>query len=208
MFSIKPNSAELRFVFMQISRSFSIVLTALVLGSSLLFSSCEGPAGEVGPAGPQGATGAAGPQGATGATGQTGNANVIQISYAAKTWAITRGSAQQFILPNITPAIMNSSAILIYMTSAANPSNTTGYPWYSIPGTVLSTDLVEHEFYFQTTFAGNTSGINVYRKIASASTLTATTRIILIPANDLRNGRLTVDFNDYNAVKKYYNLKD
>lgn len=193
---------------MQISRSFSIVLTALVLGSSLLFSSCEGPAGEVGPAGPQGATGAAGPQGATGATGQTGNANVIQISYAAKTWAITRGSAQQFVFPNVTPAIMNSSAILVYMTTASTPSNTTPYPWYSIPGTVLSTDRAEHEFYFQTTFAGNTSGINVYRKIASASTLTATTRIILIPANDLRNGRQTVDFNDYNAVKKYYNLKD
>lgn len=196
-------------------RFFSVTLTTLLVGISLTFTSCEGPAGvdgAVGPAGTNGAVGPAGPQGPAGpvgATGQTGNANVIQISYSARTWAAAKGSNQQFILPNITPAIMNSSAILIYMTPASNPSNTTGYPWYSVPGTILSTNLVEHEFYFSTSFAGNTSGINIDRKIASASTLTATTRIILIPANEIRNGRkAAVDFTDYNAVKAYYKLID
>ncbi|MFN8431751.1 MAG: collagen-like protein [Spirosomataceae bacterium] len=186
-------------------RFFSAILLTIFVGISLTFTSCEGPAGAdgaVGPAGPQG------PAGPAGATGQTGNANVIQISYPAKTWATAKGSAQQFVFPsNVTTAIMNSSAILVYLTDGT-PNNTTSYGWYSIPGIVPSNG-VEHEFYTQTTFAGNTSGINIYRKVASTSTLAASTRIVIIPANDLRNGRkAAVDFSDYNAVKAYYKLID
>ena len=193
------------------SSIISGVLSVLVVCGSLLFTSCEGPAGAVGPAGPAGPTGAtgpAGPAGAAGATGQTGNANVIQISYPAKTWATTKGSAQQFVFPsNVTTAIMNSSAVLVYMTDGT-PNNATPYGWYSIPGIVPSNG-VEHEFYTQTTFGGNTAGINIYRKVASPAALTASTRIVIIPANDLRNGRkATVDFSDYNAVKEFYGLED
>jgi hypothetical protein len=193
------------------SSIISGVLSVLVVCGSLLFTSCEGPEGPVGPAGPAGPTGAvgpAGPAGAAGATGQTGNANVIQVSYAAKTWTAAKGSAQQFVFPaNVTTAIMNSSAVLVYMTDAT-PNNATPYPWYFIPGIVPSNG-VEHEFYYQTTFAGSTAGINIYRKVASTATLAASTRIVIIPANDLRNGRkATVDFSDYNAVKEFYGLKD
>ncbi|HAK79495.1 MAG TPA: hypothetical protein DCM71_21950 [Runella sp.] len=102
---------------------------------------------------------------------------------------------------------MNSSAVLVYMTDGT-PNNATSYGWYSIPGIVPSNG-VEHEFYTQTTFAGNTAGINIYRKVASTSTLAAATRIVIIPANDIRNGRkASVDFADYNAVKEFYDLKD
>ncbi len=193
------------------SSIISGVLSVLVVCGSLLLTSCEGPEGAVGPAGPAGPTGASGP---AGPAGQTGNANVIQFTYAARTWAAASYSFQQFGFPgDITPAIMNNSVILVYMTPASNPSNTTPYNWYLIPGTVLSTDRAGHEFYFETAFgrtpAEGTPTINVFRKIASASTLTATTRIILIPANDIRNGRkAAVDFSDYNAVKEFYDLKD
>lgn len=193
---------------MKKSSLFSVILSALVLCSSLLFTGCTGKDGAVGPAGPTGATGATGQTGPAGATGQPGNANVIQISYTAKTWAAAKGSVQQFVFPsNVTTAIMNSSALLVYMTDGT-PNNVTPYPWYSIPGIVPSNG-VEHEFYYQTTFSGNTSGINIYRKVASTSTLAASTRIVILPANDLRNGRKAqVDFSDYNAVKAYYDLKD
>lgn len=164
-----------------------------------------GPTGAAGPAGPAGATGPAGP---IGATGQTGNANVIQISYPAKTWGTGKNASQQFLFPsNITPAIMNSSAVLVYMTDGT-PNNAISYGWYSIPGIVPSKG-VDHEFYYETTFAGNTAGMNIYRKVAATATLAASTRIVIIPANDIRNGRKApVDFSDYNAVKAYYNLKD
>jgi hypothetical protein len=76
--------------------SLSVILSALVLCSSLFFTGCTGKDGAIGPAGPAGATGAAG------ATGQTGNANVIQISFAARTWANTAGGQQNFALTNIT----------------------------------------------------------------------------------------------------------
>ena len=174
----------------------------------LLFTNCKGPEGGVGPAGPAGVAGPAGPAGATGPAGQTGNANVIQISYAAKTWTATKGSGQQFILPsNVTTAIMNSSAILVYMTNAT-PNNATSYGWYAIPG-IVPANGVEHELYYETTFGGNTAGINIYRKVASTVSLSASTRIVIIPANDIRGGRkAAVDFSDYNAVKAYYNLED
>lgn len=186
----------------------SVTFSALVLCSSLSFTGCTGKDGAVGPAGPAGPTGAAGPAGATGAAGQTGNANVIQLSYSAKTWAAAKGSVQQFVFPaNITTAIMNSSALLVYMTDAT-PNNATPYPWYFIPGIVPSNG-VEHEFYYQTTFSGSTAGINIYRKVAATATIAVSTRIVIIPANDIRNGRKApVDFSDYNAVKAYYNLKD
>ncbi len=172
---------------------------------SLLFTNCKGPAGDIGPAGVAGPVGPAGP---TGPAGQTGNANVIQISYAAKTWTAAKGSVQQFVFPsNVTSAIMNSSAILIYMTNGT-PNTATSYGWYAIPGIVYANG-VEHEFYYETTFAGNTAGINIYRKIASTASLSASTRIVIIPANDIRSGRkAAVDFSDYNAVKAYYNLED
>ncbi|MFD2243764.1 collagen-like protein [Flectobacillus roseus] len=188
---------------MKKSSFLPVILSALCC--SLLFTNCKGPAGDVGPAGVAGPVGPAGP---SGPAGQTGNANVIQISYTAKTWATAKGSAQQFVFPsNVTTAIMNSSAVLVYMTDGT-PNNATAYGWYAIPGIVPSNG-VEHEFYLQTTFAGNTAGINIYRKVASTSTLSASTRIVIIPANDVRSGRkAAIDFSDYNAVKAYYNLED
>jgi len=189
----------------------SSIFLLFALCCSLLLTSCEGPAGAdgamgpVGPAGPLGPTGAVGP---AGTTGQPGNANVIQISYTTKTWGSAKGFSQQFIFPsNVTTAVMNNSAVLVYMTDAI-PNNASSYGWYAIPGIVPSTG-VEHEFYFQTTFGGNTAGINIYRRVASTSSLSASTRIVIIPANDLRNGRkAAVDFSDYQAVKAFYNLKD
>lgn len=191
---------------MKKSSFLPVILSALCC--SLLFTNCKGPEGGVGPAGPAGVAGPAGPAGATGPAGQTGNANVIQISYAAKTWTAAKGSVQQFIFPsNVTSAIMNSSAILIYMTNGT-PNNATSYGWYAIPGTVYANGI-EHEFYYETSFAGNTAGINIYRKVASTASLSASTRIVIIPANDIRGGRkAAVDFSDYNAVKAYYNLED
>lgn len=193
---------------MKKSPFLSLIFSLSVVCSSLLFTSCEGPEGPAGPAGAAGVAGPAGPTGPAGPAGQNGNANVIQISYAAKTWTAAKGSAQQFVFPsNVTPAIMNSSAILIYMTNGT-PNNATSYGWYAIPG-IVPANGVEHEFYYETTFAGNTAGINIYRKVASTASLSASTRIVIIPANDLRNGRKgVVDFSDYNAVKAHYNLKD
>lgn len=190
------------------SSIISGVLSVLVVCGSLLFTRCEGPEGPVGPAGSAGPAGPTGASGPAGPAGQTGNANVIQISYAAQTWTAAKGSAQQFVFPsNVTTAIMNSSAVLVYMTDGT-PNNATSYGWYAIPGIVPSNGA-EHEFYFQTTFAGNTAGINIYRKVASTATLSASTRIVIIPANDIRNGRqAAVDFSDYNAVKEFYDLKD
>lgn len=193
-------------------RFFSIILTTLLVGISLSFTSCEGPAGAagaVGPAGPQGATGATGP---AGATGQTGNANVMQYTFAAKTWANTVGVQQAFQFATVSGQTLASSAVITYV-GIANP-NGPDSNWFLVPGKVKtgSTDFGEYNVWLNTAPIATlgAGGVLIRREsLGTSGALTAPVRIILIPANDLRNGRKApVDFSDYNAVKAYYNLKD
>lgn len=201
------------------SSIISVVLSVLVVFSSLLFTSCEGPAGAVGPAGPAGPTGAVGqvgpvgpdgPAGPVGPAGPTGNANVIQFTYGANNFPLGKGAGYNFNLPSdITPAILTSSAVLVYLAEAI-PNSTAPLNWFSVPGVIVAGG-VEHEFYmnYGTSSGGTGARVSVLRKVAASAALSARMRIVIIQANSLRNARqAAVDFSDYNAVKEFYGLKD
>jgi hypothetical protein len=184
----------------------SVIFSALVLCSGLLFTNCEGPAGPMGEVGP---TGAAGP---TGATGQTGNANVIQVSYAARTWPNTAGSQQNFALTNITGQTLSSSAVLAYV-GLTNANGAADVNWFMVPNLIKagSVDFGEFNSWVFVNPTAATGNILAIRResLGTSGVLNAPVRVIIIPANDIRNGRKApVDFSDYNAVKAYYNLKD
>lgn len=117
----------------------SVIFSALVLCSGLLFTNCEGPEGAVGPEGP---TGAAGP---AGATGQTGNANVIQFSFAARTWANTAGVQQNFTFTNVTGQTLASSAVITYL-GITNPNGAADVNWFKIPNLVKAGSVDFGEF--------------------------------------------------------------
>ncbi|MBX2952732.1 MAG: collagen-like protein [Leadbetterella sp.] len=159
----------------------------------------KGDKGEQGPAGPAGATGPKGDTGATGAQGpkgDTGNANVIQFSFGAKSWGNTIGALNSFSLSGITASIAEKSAFFTYIKN--------GNLWYPVPGEIST--YGEFRTYIT---PGSSSTVTVRRVSVGIVLNSDATRIILMPANDLRNGRqAAVDFNDYVAVKKFYDLPD
>ena len=63
---------------------------------------------------------------------------------------------------------------------------------------------------FRTFLNPGTNSSLTIRRVTTGLALTASAvRVVLIPANVLTNGRqAAIDFNNYNAVKKAYNLPD
>lgn len=183
---------------------FNFLLTALFI-TGVMFTSCEGDAGPEGPkgdtgapgpagtAGPEGPAGPAGATGPQGPKGDTGNANVIQITYGSRTHS---GAEISYNLTDVTIEQVNSSAFFCYV-------NVSGF-WYALPGNVTSA-------FSYRTFARSSGASQFFinRLTGTGNQTFTSTRIVLIPASDLRNGRqAAVDFNNYEAVKKHYNLPD
>lgn len=177
---------------MKAVHSFSVVL----LSASLLFLSiaCTPTSGEPGPQGPAGPQGVAGPQGPA---GQNGNANVTQVTFN-QTFNATE--YKSFTFPSaITTDILNSSAILVYIRTSNDPNNL-----YPIPGMIAGDD-------FRYILYPSSRSFQIRRQSGTYVSSVSMTKVIIIPANNLINGRIglpDIDFSDYNAVKKYYNLPD
>ena len=175
----------------------SLAMTMLVLATACTKEASEvGPKGDTGAQGPQGVAGPQGPAGPAGPQGQTGNADVRQITFGSKSWANTTGALVELTLNGINQEMADKSAYFTYLKYG-------GY-WYPVPGEVSSAG--EFRTYM---FPGAKSLLGI-RRVTTGFALTATAvRIVIIPANALTNARqAAIDFSDYNAVKKAYNLTD
>lgn len=165
-------------------------LVVFLLAFLPLFQTGCSKDGAVGPAGPAGPAGAAGPQ------GPAGNANVIQITFGSKTHS---GTEISYSLTGVTQAQLNGSAYFTYV----NPGN--GY-WYALPGTTAG-GAKEYRTYVQASATG-TPLLYVNRVAGTGSETFTSTRIVVIPASVLTNGRSHVDFSNYLEVKKAFELGD
>lgn len=189
---------------MKNSRIISVLSLVALLFTGAFFIGCkDGEAGAIGPAGPTGPAGPAGPAGPTGATGpagpagQNGNANVIQLTFGSK---VHSGAEISFTLTGVTQAVLNQSAYFTYVT----PGN--GY-WYSLPGTTVG-GTKEYRTYVTSQGSG-TPLVYVNRVAGTGSETFTNTRVVIIPASALSNARkASVDYTNYQEVKKYYNLPD
>jgi hypothetical protein len=177
-----------------ITRIFGMLLMAVAV---IFMDACKAEKGEVGPAGPAGPTGPMGATGATGSIGATGNANVIQVSYTTRTHT---GTELLYNLPaSITKAIFDNSAFYVYVSNVNG--NTYALPGWFTGGT--------NSYRTYTAVSTSIQGIYINRVAGSGNDVFDKTKILVIPASDLRNGRKApVDYSDYNAVKAYYDLKD
>lgn len=179
-------------------------LLLLVLTVSFLFSACKS-----GDPGPKGDTGATGPAGPAGATGATGNANVIQISFGAKT--IPSGTNGSLTLPltGVDRSLFEKSAIMTYVQYGGLGSSPL---WYQIPGYVGGfTGVTLNVRFYQTS---TTVPINLQifgdnYNLPFSLNFDAI-RVLIIPATTQTNGgrKAAVDYSNYEAVKAYYNLPD
>jgi hypothetical protein len=194
-----------------------ISLVTSLLAITLLFASCK--KGDTGPAGPTGADGAPGAPGTPGAPGpqgpqgDSGTANVIysswlDVTYTADTTLTgtvidTIGFYADITAVKLDSAILSGGDIKVYM----NLGTSTDPAVFPLPYLdVYSGISVSPAFLLQ--------DISLYSN-ANASTVTQNGlkylqyRYILIPGG-AKTELLSpsVDWNDYNSVKIYLNLKD
>lgn len=173
-----------------------LAMTVLVLATACTKESGVGPEGATGPQGPQGVAGPQGPAGPAGPQGQPGNADVRQITFGSKNWANTVGTSVSLTLNGVNQETAEKSAFFTYLKADGN--------WYPVPGEVSSYGE------FRTYLIASANSTLYVKRVTAGSVLNATAvRVLLIPANALTNARqAAIDFNDYEAVKKAYNLPD
>ena len=163
------------------------ILTALVL---VFVNSCaiDGPIGPEGPAGP---VGPVGPQ---------GNANVLSTTYSVSNWNYSAPSWQASIpFSAITQSIINTGAVLVYISTGTNTYSQlplTFYPasTYSTTIEVVSTIGAVNLFWSDSDQTQpNNPGSWTFKVVAIAG------------SNKMA---YPVDWSNYIAVKKYFNLAD
>ncbi len=189
------------------------IATVVLLAVTVTISSCskEGPMGATGPQGP---TGPAGAQGASGPQGEPGTANVIYSEWLDVTFepATDNNSGDTVIwfaeipAPQLDVAMLTNGEIKVYFNGGA-PDDPAVFPLPLFDAYAL-TGVQNINVYF-------TNGFITLYSTDDASTFTDQGvkvwqyRYILIPGETAAGRKkATIDWNDYNAVKKYLNLKD
>lgn len=171
-------------------KNVSFVL--ITFGILLLAVCCK--KGDAGPEGPQGPAGPQGPQGIA------GNANVTQYTFGTHNFATNLTASLQV---TTTADTMNRSAWFVYLVRSSG--NVYPLPGFGVNGTS------DYRLYWS-----HASGkVNfVITKVSGAGEDYTNIRIIRIYANTaVPGGRVAdqlppIDFRDYYAVAKYYNLPE
>jgi Collagen triple helix repeat (20 copies) len=179
-----------------------------------------GANGATGAAGTNGTNGKDGKDGATGATGATGTANVIFSDWIARpypgtgttAWGSGTKSGQNLIYryslnyidaPKITKDILDKGLVVVYLRIPQfSPNGAFTLP-YKVGGIsqLLYSSLIENGIIYL--FAEN--------EIAGASYLpdaNISYRYIIVPGGVAGGRYASINFNDYEEVKRVFNLKD
>jgi len=172
-------------------------IAACLFVFSFCFQQCQPKAGDPGPKGDTGATGPAGPAGPTGATGPQGPIGTADVQYSP--WISTSFSGSGTLYTGtitaapITQAVLDKADIRVY---------------WSEGGRILS--LPYSETFGSTTYT-------VHQRIyigrielrASYALSSQQFRYVIIPGAVAVGGRLAaIDYTDYKAVKKAFNIPD
>lgn len=153
--------------------------------------------GETGPAGPEGPAGAQGPQGPQGIAG---NANVTQYTFGAVNLATGFATLQV----TTTLDTMNRSTWFVYLHYAALDR------WYIVPGYGPGGSTM-----YRVSFSHSNGKVSLFIDKVGTGESFAQARVVRVYANHVTTGGRSatelpsqVDFNDYNAVKEFYQLPD
>jgi hypothetical protein len=164
----------------------------LFVSMILLVSIAACKKGDTGPTGPQGQQGATGPQGPQGVAG---NANVMQYTYGTQNFS-TSASVQLQVTTTLDT--MNRSQWFVYLYYQ------TGDRWLFVPGIGYSGDA---QYRVSIGHVGGKANIRIDR--GGVGEIYQKARVIRIYASgETTGGRMAVDFTNYEAVRKYYNLPD
>ena len=160
-----------------------LVTIGFLIAGATTFSNCEkvtvtGPAGE---------------------DGKDGNANVVSSSITSGSWSFVSPSwSQSFTYSAITQDILNNGAVLVYVASGVN--------YYQLPYTFYPTSSYSRTY----NYVHYLGGLKVYVTDSDLNTPEPGTlkfKVVVIEASGLMKNP-NVDLNNYQEVKKAFNLKD
>ncbi|RFS17150.1 collagen-like protein [Emticicia sp. C21] len=182
-----------------------------LLSALLLFTACEGPAGENGAIGPQGAKGNTGPK------GNIGEINVMALGWSPVTKAdhLSRYDAEGLYtatgftgggLDNLTQKEINDGVILMYMRPVSDRTKVISVP------TVIDYGHVSENLQLSYYFIAGPKRADLFIELSKPADVTKLFRdeeyrFIIIP--NTGGARLNnVDLTNYEQVKQALNLKD
>lgn len=177
---------------------------ALVLSIVFVMVSCS-KEGDAGPAGADGPAGPAGPSGPQGPKGDTGTANVIYSDWLDVAYETDADSATwiaQIDAPKLTGDMLSKGEVKVYVNLglAADPV-IAPLPYFD-GAFIINVRFVEGLIAMisnanLSTFTDEDSGAKVQQ-----------VRYVLIPGGTAARQSAGIDWNNYQQVKKYLNLKD
>ncbi len=165
---------------------------------------------KTGPTGPAGAVGPAGNTGPAGPKGDTGIANVIYSDWLDLTMLPetthtgvvidTVGWYQDINAPKLSNNILTTGEIKVYINlNNSSQPDIVPLPYYSVFNGVN----INPEFFLQTIEITSNLDVSTY---TDTGIKYQQIRYILIPG--AVHGRSAIDWNNYDAVKKYLGIKD
>ena len=160
-----------------------LVTICLLIAGATTFSNCAKD-GAVGPAGKD---------------GNDGNANVVSSSITSGSWSFVSPSwSQYFTYSAITQDILNNGAVLVYVAEGVN--------YYQLPYTFYPSSSYSRTY----NYVHYLGGLKVYVTDSDLNTPEPGTlkfKVVVIEASGLMKNP-NVDLNNYQEVKKAFNLKD
>ncbi|WP_298732392.1 hypothetical protein [uncultured Chitinophaga sp.] len=185
-----------RFFQMSCGITYALLFTAVF---AMVSCSKEGDAGPAGPEGPAGPAGAAGPK------GDAGSANVIYSDWLDASYTTEDDSVSwvaEIDAPKLTTEILSKGEIKVYVNLAAaeNPA-IVPLPYFD-GAFLINVQAVESAIILI-----SNADLSTYIHEASGKKVQQV-RYVLIPGGTAARQSAGIDWNDYQQVKKYLNLKD
>jgi hypothetical protein len=190
----------------------NFLLCLMACAAIFLHSQCSktGPTGPQGETGATGATGAQGPKGATGATGPAGNANVKVFTKDIRnaTWTMVGTLANGYLQLEIAaPAVLTTDVVTNWVNLVYVYTSEFGGPWAQVPfiserGVLVTDYIVVGKLGLRRSQDGEAESQSWYYTVKLVCIKPSATGSIA------RQGAPLPDFNDYEAVCRYYGISD
>ena len=189
---------------------FRVAVAATLLTSSLLFIQCKGSQGEPGPQGATGATGERGATGNTGPKGETGTANVIYSNWIGANWNSLDNPTKKVMTIESTRINQNSldrDLIMVYCKQWGT-SEVYALPTNGRWGNVLySFSLIVFNFSGFLIEVKSTDG-HILNDLETSAIRGNRFRYVIIPGSIPAGRKAAIDYSNYEAVKKAFNIPD
>ena len=142
-----------------------------------------------------------------GPAGKDGNANVKSITFLNP---ITNSTGWSDTLPGVTYQSLSNSLVLVYIQDQGCTPN-----WYSVPGLGCNASYTAR-FYTSysgisdtVTTLGNLALLNPDGSFGASNQTISKLRVIVAPASTyVTGGKKEVDYSDYKATCRYFNIAE